>query len=223
MPHPLLSRRLLLAGMGMAGMGIGQATAQAPGPQPSAEPRRGGTLTAIVQPEPPTLVSALNAGAPTGVVSTNIFDGLFSYDWDMGLKPALATRWEVAADGLALTFHLRPNVRWHDGQPFTAEDVKFSLEEIWRKIHPRGRATFANVEAVETPDPLTVVLRLKQPSPVILGALNAYESQILPKHLYAGGDALANPLNLKPVGTGPFRFKEWVRGEHIILERNPDY
>ena len=226
MSLPPVSRRLVLAGLGsgMAGLGggmPGRAAAQAPAP--GATPRRGGTLTAIVQPEPPTLISALNAGAPTGVVSTNIFDGLFTYDWDMALKPALAESWQVAPDGLAITFRLRPGVRWHDGQAFTAADVKYSLEEIWRKIHPRGRATFANVDAVETPDPLTVVLRLRQPSPVILSALNAYESQILPKHIYEGSDPLANPVNLKPIGTGPFRFKEWVRGEHIILERNPDY
>lgn len=217
---PAMSRRLLLAGLGAATLGIPSRMALA---QPAATPRRGGTLTAIVQPEPPILVSALNAGAPTGVVSTNIFDGLFTYDWDMSLKPCLAQSWTLAADGLSLTFRLRPGVKWHDGQDFTAEDVKFSLEEIWRKIHPRGRATFAAVEAVETPDPLTVTLRLRQPSPVILSALNAYEAQILPRHIYAGGDALANPANLKPVGTGPFRFREWVRGEHIILERNPDY
>lgn len=216
-----LSRRLLLSGLGAAGMGL--ALPGTLGAQPSATPRRGGTLTAIVQPEPPMLVSALNAGAPIGVVSTNIFDGLFTYDWDMNLKPCLAERWTLAEDGLALTIHLRDGVTWHDGVKFTSEDVKFSLEQIWRKLHPRGRATFANVRAVETPDARTVTLRLASPSPVILSALNAYESQILPRHIYEGTDPLTNPANLKPIGTGPFRFKEWVRGEHIILERNPDY
>ena len=219
MNAPSISRRHLLAlsaGAAMLGGAPGPSLAQS-------GPRRGGTLTAILQPEPPTLVSALNAGAPVGVVSTNIFDGLFTYDWDMSLKPSLAESWSVAEDGLSITFRLRRGVTWHDGTPFTSADVAFSLEEIWRKIHPRGRATFANVRSVDSSDPHVVVLNLAAPSPVILSALNAYESQILPKHIYAGGDALANPHNLKPVGTGPFMFKEWSRGEHIILERNPNY
>jgi peptide/nickel transport system substrate-binding protein len=76
---------------------------------------------------------------------------------------------------------------------------------------------------VDSSDPHVVVLHLSAPSPVIFSALNSYESQILPRHIYAGSDPLANPANLKPIGTGPFMFKEWARGEHIVLERNPDY
>lgn len=218
MTHPLLRRSLLTA------LGTGGALSAFPGaPRAQGTPRRGGTLTAIVQPEPPTLVSAVNAAAPTGVVSTNVFDGLFSYDWDLRPVPSLATGWEVAPDGLAVTLRLRPGVAWHDGEAFTSADVAFSLEEVWKKVHPRGRATFANVERVETPDPLTVVLRLSSPAPVILSALNAYESQVLPKHLYRGTDIAANPVNNRPVGTGPYRFVEWVRGDRVVLERNPAY
>lgn len=219
MTHPFL-RRALMAGLGAVALPALPLHVQ--GTQPTT-PRRGGTLTAIVQPEPPTLVSAINAAAPTGVVSTNIFDGLFAYDWDLRPVPSLATGWVQSEDGLTLTFQLRGNVRWHDGQPFTSADVAFSLEEVWKKVHPRGRATFANVTEVETPDPLTVVLRLSSPAPVILSALNAYEAQVLPKHLYEGTDIAANPLNARPIGTGPFRFVEWVRGERVVLERNPDY
>lgn len=205
-------------------LGASLATVAAPAAlRAQGAPRRGGTLTAIVQPEPPTLVSAVNAAAPTGVVSTNIFDGLFSYDWELKPVPQLATGFTVAEDGLTITFTLRPGVTWHDGQPFTSADVAFSLEEVWKKVHPRGRATFANVTAVETPDPLTVVLRLSSPAPVILSALNAYEAQVLPRHLYQGTDIAANPLNTRPIGTGPYRFVEWVRGERVVLERNPNY
>ncbi|MGV7029592.1 ABC transporter substrate-binding protein [Methylobacterium symbioticum] len=189
-----------------------------------AEPARsGGTLTAIVQPEPVILTAALNTAAPTGVVSGTIFDGLVDYDRDLKPIPALATSWETAPDGLSLTFHLRPNVKWHDGQPFTAADVKWTLENVWTKIHPRNQVTFGKVTGVETPDPLTVILRLGQPSPAILSSLNSNGAQILPKHLYEGTDPLSNPYNNKPVGTGPFKFKEWSRGNHIVLERNPDY
>jgi peptide/nickel transport system substrate-binding protein len=223
MSHGPIARRNFLAAAGATAAMLGLPAMPKAQGGAGTQPRRGGTLTAIVQPEPPTLVSALNAGAPVGVVSTNIFDGLFTYNWDMSFKPSLAESWDVSEDGLTITFNLRRGVTWHDGTPFTSADVAFSLEEIWRKIHPRGRSTFINVREVDSSDPHVVVLRLSAPSPVIFSALNSYEAQILPRHVYAGSDALANPANLKPIGTGPFMFKEWVRGEHIVLERNPNY
>ncbi|GBD46830.1 ABC transporter substrate-binding protein [Methylopila sp. Yamaguchi] len=189
----------------------------------AAEPKAGGTVTAIIQPEPVVLTSALNSAAPTGTVSGNIFDGLVDYDFDLKPRPALATSWETSADGKAITFHLRPGVTWHDGTPFTSADVKWTLENVWKKIHPRNQLTFAKVTEVETPDDLTVVLKLSQPSVAILSSVNSNGAQVLPKHLYEGTDVLNNPYNNKPVGTGPFVFKEWKKGEYIALERNPNY
>lgn len=185
--------------------------------------RAGGTLSAIVQPEPTAMTSAINNTYANGVVSSNLFDGLVSYDKDFNPQPSLATAWETSEDGLTITFHLRHGVKWHDGVPFTSADVKYSLEEIWKKLHARGRVTFAAVREVLTPDDYTVVLKLDHPSPVIFSAVNAVEAQVLPKHLYAGTDVATNPYNTKPVGTGPFRFKQWDRGQFITLEKNPDY
>ena len=192
-------------------------------PASAETPQPGGTLTAIIQPEPVILTAAINTAAPTGVVSGNIFDGLVDYGTDLKAKPALAESWETSADGLTITLKLRKGVQWHDGKPFTSADVKWSLENVWKTIHPRNQATFAKVKQVETPDDNTVVLRLSEPSPAILSSLNSNGAQVLPKHLYEGTDILNNPYNNKPVGTGPFVFKEWKRGEYIMLERNPNY
>ncbi|MFG1477838.1 ABC transporter substrate-binding protein [Xanthobacter sp. V4C-4] len=186
-------------------------------------PKRGGTLTAIVQPEPVILTAALNTAAPTGIVTGSIFDGLVDYDADLKPVPALAESWDTSKDGLTFTLHLRDGVKWHDGTPFTSADVKWTLEEVWKKIHPRNQAIFSKVTAVDTPDARTVVLHLSEPSIAILSSLNSNGAQVLPKHLYEGTDILNNPYNNKPVGTGPFVFKEWRKGEYVLLERNPDY
>ncbi|THT98097.1 ABC transporter substrate-binding protein [Lampropedia puyangensis] len=187
------------------------------------EPQRGGTLYVALHPEPTVLNVSYHAQYANSTVSSNVFESLFVYGDDQQPKPVLAESWELAPDGLSLTFHLRKDVKWHDGQPFTSEDVKYSALNIWKKLHSRGRVTFAPLLDVETPDAHTAIFRLERPALVILSALNAAESQIFPAHLYAGTDVRTNPYNSKPVGTGPFRFKKWEKGQYIELERNPDY
>lgn len=186
-------------------------------------PVRGGTLVAIIQPEPTTLVSIVNNNYPNAFISANIFDGLVTYDGTFTPRPSLAESWDVAPDGLSITFHLRKGVKWHDGYPFTSKDVRYSVLELWKKFHSRGRTTYAAVEDVETPDDYTAVFRLRHPSLVVFSALSAAESPVLPSHIYEGSDFLKNPQNNKPIGTGPFVFKEWQKGQYIELERNPNY
>ncbi|WER48950.1 ABC transporter substrate-binding protein [Cupriavidus sp. WKF15] len=195
----------------------------APAAPATEAPRAGGTLTTIIQPEPVILTSALNSAAPTGFFSANVFDGLIEYDNEFKLRPALAQSWDISKDSKTLTFHLRPNVKWHDGKPFTSADVKWTLENVWKKLHPRNQILFGKVTRVDTPDALTVVLHFSEPSLAVLSSLNSNGAQVLPKHLYEGTDILNNPYNNKPVGTGPFIFKEWSKGNYIVLERNPDY
>lgn len=187
------------------------------------QPVRGGTLIAAVHPEPSALIVAVNNQYANAVVSSNIFDGLLSYGEDQKPRAALATAWDVSPDGLAITFRLRSGVKWHDGTPFSSADVAYNVLEVWKKVHARGRITFAPVTSVETPDALTAILRLSRPAPVIMNALSPSESQLIPRHLYEGTDVRTNPYNLRPIGTGPFRFKNWKKGEYIELERNPDY
>ena len=150
-------------------------------------------------------------------------NGLLNYDMDMKPVPELAQSWEVAPDGLTMTFHLRQGVKWHDGHPMTAADVKFTIEKVTKLFHARGRGVFANVATVDTPDDATAIFRLNHPAPYIMTSLHASETPIVPKHIYETGDVMTNPANNAPIGTGPFRFKEWKRGSYILLERNPDY
>ncbi|MCX5493689.1 ABC transporter substrate-binding protein [Kaistia dalseonensis] len=187
-------------------------------------PVSGGTLNFLVQPEPPTLLTLAHTAGPTTRVSPKITEGLLAYDLDTFAPiPQLATAWSVSPDGLEYTFTLREGVKWHDDQPFTSADVAFSILTP-RQVHPRGRATFSSVTEVLTPDDHTAVIKLSHPAPYLLGALQASESPIVPKHVYEGTtDFPGNPNGRAPIGTGPFKFKEWVVGSHIILERNPDY
>ena len=186
-------------------------------------PKRGGVLVVAMFPEPPMLTSALTTAGAVAMVSPKIFDGLLKYDFDFNPQPQLAESWTVAPDGKSITFRLRKGVKWHDGHDFSSADVQFSVMEIWKKFHGRGRATFANVDAVDTPDANTAILRLGKPAPYIMNALAAMESQVVAKHIYEGKDPQTNPVNNTPVGTGPFRFVKWERGSHIELERNNDY
>jgi peptide/nickel transport system substrate-binding protein len=210
-----------LAGGTMAGMTL-TVPAHAGQEDPTSGRRRGGTLTMLVEPEPTTLVTATNSADPSMLVSAKVTEGLLTYGFDLDPRPQLATRWSVSDDGLRLAFHLREGVRWHDGTAFTAADVAYSIG-LLKEFHPRGRTTFANVIAVRTPDPSTAVIELSRPAPFLLQALAGCESPIVPRHVYAGSDPAANRNGAAPIGTGPFRFKEWVRGSHITYERNPDY
>lgn len=186
-------------------------------------PRTGGTLIAVLDPEPQPLVSIVNNNYPQAIVSANVFDGLLQYDDKFNPRPGLAESWDIAPDGLSIRFHLRKGVKWHDGTDFTSEDVRFSVMELWRKYHSRGRSTFSAVSNVETPDADTAIFTLTHPSLVILSALSASESPVLPAHLYAGKDFLTNPWNSKPIGTGPFVFSKWEKGQFVELKRNDNY
>ncbi|MFC0219394.1 ABC transporter substrate-binding protein [Pseudochelatococcus lubricantis] len=190
-------------------------------PARAEEPVHGGTLV-FVQSEQPTNLVALLSPDVSRDVSGKIVEGLLDYDFDLKPIPQLAVAWEVSEDGLRYTFRLRQGVKWHDGKDFTSADVAHSIGIVSER-HSRARSTFANLAEIQTPDDHTVVLLLSQPAPYLLGALPASEVPIVPKHLYEGKDPGTNPVNARPVGTGPFVYKEWVRGSHILLERNPNY
>ena len=180
--------------------------------QGGAQPQRGGTLVMVVQPEPPTLAAYASTSGPIGQVTTKVYEGLLEYDFNLKPIPGLAKSWTVSPDGKTITFKLQEGVKFHDGQPFTSEDVKFTILDVLKKAHPRGISTFRSVESIDTPDPLTVVIHLSEPAPYMLMALSGYESPMLPKRVFGTGDIANHPNANKPIGTGPYKFVEWQKG-----------
>ncbi|MBV9971378.1 MAG: ABC transporter substrate-binding protein, partial [Xanthobacteraceae bacterium] len=214
-----LTRRAVF---GLAAGAAASRTHAAAGPDTEPRPRRGGIVTLLVDPEPRTLVALTDSADPTMAVSAKVTEGLLAYDFDLQPRPQLAVAWAVTDDARTFTFRLRPGVRWHDGAAFTSADVAFSIG-LLKEVHPRGRATFANVSEVETPDSLTAVIKLAKPAPYLIRAFAACESPMVPRHVYAGTDPATNPNGIAPIGTGPFRFERWFRGSRIAYVRNPDY
>ena len=187
-------------------------------------PKRGGTLVFAIGANPETLNPAVTTGVEALAVACKMFNGLVYLDRDWNPQPELARAWTVARDGLRITFSLAPNVTWHDGKPFSSADVKFTMEEVLAKLHPRTRLAFANVEGVDAPDPLTVVVRFRKAYAPFMQQMTCQEAAILPKHLFEGTDVLKNPhASDHPIGTGPFKWGRWVRGDFIEMVRNDRY
>jgi peptide/nickel transport system substrate-binding protein len=200
--------------LGLAG---GRAWAQ------SDSPRYGGTIILAIGNNPSTLNPATTTGVDELAPACKMFNGLVSVDRNFAPQPELAESWKISDGGLRVSFSLRKNVRWHDGKPFTAADVKFTFEEVLSKYHPRAKVALASMKAVETPDPHTAVVHFSKPHGPFLQQLYCQEAAILPRHLYEGTDVLKNPRNREPIGTGPFKFQEWIAGSHIAMVRNDDY
>jgi len=154
-------------------------------------------------------------------VSFNIFDNLLSRHPDGKLFPGLATEWKLQ-NNTQWTFKIRQGVKWHNGDPFTAEDVKFSLDRTGDPaVKTRVSTVFTTIDRIEVLNPTTVVIHTKKPDPLLAARLAFYGGQIVPKKYLekVGGDE----FNAKPVGTGPVRFVSWTKDDKVVLEANPDY
>lgn len=185
--------------------------------------QRGGTLIITTTPEPATITNALSSAPTTAEVATKIFDGLLEYDMDLKPIPSLAESWTVSPDGKAVTFRLRKGVVWHDGKPFTSSDVQFSLLKVVKEYHPRGPGNLGPIVAIDTPDAHTAVVRLAHAYPPMMKGLSSLEAPIVPRHVYEGTDFRNNPAVNQPIGTGPFKFAKWEKGNFIQLDRNDKY
>lgn len=185
-------------------------------------PVRGGTLQSTLWPEPPGIVPGLFLQSPALLPGTKIFESLLTYDFNLAPQPMLAESWTISPDGRKYTFKLRRNVKWHDGKPFTADDVLFTFGEFLVDVHPRSKAVFQRTKVTKVDD-FTVDFTLERPFAPLIRSFDTIGAPVLPAHIYRGTDFRKNPANANPVGTGPFRFKEWKRGEYIHLVRNADY
>ena len=180
-------------------------------------------LNIVVQPEPPGIQLGIYQNGPSQMIAGNIYDGLLRYDENLTPEPNLATSWEVSDDKLKYTFHLKEGVTWHDGEPFTAHDVVFSADDFLRQTHARHRTNMDAVESIEALDDHTVVFTLKNPVGPFMGIFEVGSMPMIPKHIYEGTEYRDNPANNHPIGTGPFKFKEWRKGSYIHLVRNDNY
>ena len=176
-----------------------------------AAPVEGGRANAVVQPEPPGLMLGLIQNGPTQLVAGNIYESLLRYDENLDPMPGLAKSWRCPS-GLTYTFTLQDEIKWHDGQPMTADDVVFSADVFLRETHPRLRASLDYVELISASDPQTVVFKLKEPFGPFLGVFETGTMPIVPKHIYEGTDFATKKANNTPIGTGPFNFQEWQKG-----------
>ncbi len=151
----------------------------------------------------------------------NFFDQLLSIAPDgKTIRPDLATSWDVSKNGKVYTFHLRPNVLFHDGTTLTAADVKFSLDRA-RDPKQDWSWTLSAIKGITTPDPSTVVVSLTHPWAPLLSDLALFDTGIYPEAYFK--KVGANVMASHPIGTGPYMLQEWKRGQYVLFKKNPNY
>lgn len=214
-----LAGAFLLCACLLAACGSGDRPGDGPGRQPGAEAKGGGGELRVLLPAEPR---GLDPNSPRDEISLllapNLYSRLAMLDVDGQLHPDLAESWTVDPAGRVYTFRLRPGVRWHDGRPFGAADVRWTFERL------AGRPSLAaeairRIAAVETPDEGTVVFRLRETWAPFLSTLAGYGAFILPRPAPGGRTWDAGA----PVGTGPFRFVSWARGREVVVAANRQY
>jgi len=198
------ARSLVLALVTVLAAGLGAAAAQ--------------TVTVATSAQPDTLDPHRTSATSAFQTSKSIFDTLVEPDRDGVVVPALAEAWTLTPDGLTLTFVLREGVRFHDGSELTSADAVASIRRLQADTSPKANE-FAMIDAIDAPDDRTLVLTLAQPAPALLDSLASGWGAILPAALIEAGHDFGN----RPVGTGPFVFREWVRDSFVRLAANPDY
>ena len=156
-----------------------------------------------------------------GEINILLFNGLTAHDGENQVVPCLAKRWTFDEASCTYTFYLEEDVKWHDGEPFTAEDVKFTIEAIMDPDNGSENApNYEDVEEITVLDEHTISFRLSAPNAAFLDYMTM---AALPKHLLEGEDMQTSGFFRAPVGTGPYKLAGWDEGQAITLERNEDY
>ena len=190
--------------------------------------KQGGVLRVTHRDNPPSASIHEEATISTDMPFMSVYNNLVVFAPDAkqnrleAVVPELATAWKYTDDERALTFTLRDGVKWHDGKPFTAEDVKCTWDMVTGKVEGKMRKNprktwWFNIKDVATNGPLEVTFHLNEPQPSLLVMLAGGFSPVYPCHVPA------NQMRTHPIGTGPFKFVEFKQNESIKLERNPDY
>jgi peptide/nickel transport system substrate-binding protein len=189
--------------------------------QSAAEPQRGGALRIAMIGEPPSLDAHMTTSITAAEIFQNLYEGLFATDSTWQARPMLVDTYDVGTDRLTYTFKLRRGVKFHNGQDLTSADVKASLER-WGRVAGRGRAVLANVASLTTPDPHTVVIRLKSPNTLLVSELGFSQqlAAVYPRDVVE--EAGTGPIK-RFIGTGPYRFVEHLPDRHIRLDRFDGY
>jgi peptide/nickel transport system substrate-binding protein len=209
----------LPAMMALGAVGNPRRTA-AQGATPATEPVRGGTLRVGLSADPAELDPGLTSLTAAWHVIEHVYNTLVTTNASLEPVPSLAEDWSISDDGLTYTFNLRPGVKWHNGRDFVAEDVKYTYERI---LDPEtaspSSSDLASIDTIEVPDDSTVVITLKAPDSSFLAKLMGSSISIVAREAVEEfGD-----LRQNMVGTGPFRFVEYVPNSMVTLESNPDY
>lgn len=151
------------------------------------------------------------------VTWVNLYEGLVRIDRNGKIQPLLAKSWDISSDGLTYTFHLQAGVTFHDGTTFNSSDVKFAFDRARGPASTNAqKQIFTPIDTIETPDPATVVIKLKETSGNFLYYLGWGDAVIV-------APESADTDTAHPIGTGPFKFKSWTRGDRVELVKNPDY
>jgi len=171
--------------------------------------------------EASNLIPILASDSASHEIANYVYNGLVKLDKNLNIVGDLAESWELSKDNLTITFHLRKGVRWHDGTPFTAKDVMYTYKVIVDPKTPTPYSgDFKEVKDAQIIDDYTFRAMYKK---TFAPGLISWGTSVLPAHLLEGTDITKSPLGRKPVGTGPYKFKEWIAGDRVVLTANDDY
>ncbi|MFV0422133.1 peptide-binding protein [Oleidesulfovibrio sp.] len=185
------------------------------------KPDYGGRIVIGTIGEPTNLISALSNDSASKEITSQLYIGLLKYDKDLEIVPWAAESYDVEEGGTLLRFRLRKGIQWEDGTELTADDVEFTYRMMIDPKTPTAYASdFLAVKEFRKIDKYTVEVRYEKP---FARSLITWMSDILPKHKLEGQDLVTTPLLRKPVGSGPYKLKEWVPGSRVVLEANDSY